>query len=383
VSAPLLTFVQTETLGIGGSERVVLNLLASERLRSRSLLVLASDEPGVVGRRAKELGIRTAWVRGTRLRNGAGVLRVVDAIARVADRHGTVALAARGTHPQVLASLTARVLGLPSIFLANMVYRVDPRERPLIDTLALAGFMSLAVCNSGETLGVLEAVRPSVPRALMHPGTAFEIVDDDDAQEVRARLGVEPGELLIGVFGRLEPFKAQDVFIDAAAMLSAERSGLHFVVVGDTTFGLQPQFKEDLLAQATAHGLADRVHFVGFQPDVARWFRACDVVCHTARGNEAFGMVIIEAMAQGRPVVATEGGGPADIITVGEDGLLVPREDPAALAAAVRSIIDDDPRMARMGRAARATVDARFTIDRMAERFVALADDVLEGRAPS
>jgi glycosyltransferase involved in cell wall biosynthesis len=98
---------------------------------------------------------------------------------------------------------------------------------------------------------------------------------------------------------------------------------------------------------------------------------ACDIICHTSRVPEPFGMVVIEAMSLGKPVIATQGGGPSEIIAGPDQGILVPPDDPAALAAALISLIDDPERRARLGGRGRERVISDFGVDTMARNFVA------------
>jgi len=130
-------------------------------------------------------------------------------------------------------------------------------------------------------------------------------------------------------------------------------------VVGGSVFGLEPEYFEELKRNAISLGLADRVRFTGFRTDVPRLMAACDVVCHTSRVPEPFGLVVLEAMVLGRPVVATEGGGPSEIIASDADGILVPPEDPGALARAMIALIDDPERRRTLGARGRELVRAR------------------------
>jgi glycosyltransferase involved in cell wall biosynthesis len=101
---------------------------------------------------------------------------------------------------------------------------------------------------------------------------------------------------------------------------------------------------------------------------------ACDVVCHTSRVPEPFGLVIVEAMALGRSVIATEGGGPSEIIASDEYGLLVPPGDSRALARSMLALVDDPDRRRALGENARERVRREFSIDVMASRLLEYLD---------
>src|ERR1019366_5017906 len=112
------------------------------------------------------------------------------------------------------------------------------------------------------------------------------------------------------------------------------------------------QYASKRLAQASALGLDDVMTFADFQANIPEWMQTMDVFVH-ASDREPFGIVLIEAMALGKPVIAGPGGGPAEIITDGETGLLAPYGDVGSLAYAILRYLDDDAFAARVGAAAR------------------------------
>jgi glycosyltransferase involved in cell wall biosynthesis len=122
-------------------------------------------------------------------------------------------------------------------------------------------------------------------------------------------------------------------------------------------------------------GLAPAVTFAGFQEDVPRWMQAMDIIVHAA-DREPFGIVVVEAMALGKPVVAGAAGGPAEVITPGVDGQLAPYADAAAIARCIGRFIDDTDFAARCGAAAR-----RRAQDFSAQRFAAEVSHAVRGLA--
>ena len=186
----------------------------------------------------------------------------------------------------------------------------------------------------------------------------------------RRSLGI-PEEAVVLAFvatlDRAHHFKRLDVAIDALARLGDE--AVHLVVAGDGE--LRPEFE----AQARSAGVADRVHFIGAVPhaELPGLLRAVDVFLLTTEPPESFGIVLIEAMACGLPVIATDYPGVRAVVDEGGNGLLVPRGDPAAAAAAIRSLLDAgaDGRAA-MGAAGRAKAEANWAWPRLLDRM----DDV-------
>lgn len=182
--------------------------------------------------------------------------------------------------------------------------------------------------------------------------------------------GLADGPLLLTV-ARLVARKGVDDVLDAVAQLVPERPSLRYVVVGDG-----PE-RARLEAHAAALGLGGHVRFVGTQSDaaLASWYAAADVFVMAPRTQppdvEGFGLVYLEAGAAGLPVVGTRSGGVPDAIADGETGLLVPEGDPAALAEALRTLLDRPDLRERFGAAGRASA-ARFTWDATADRLLAI-----------
>ena len=182
----------------------------------------------------------------------------------------------------------------------------------------------------------------------------------DDA---RARLDLPPApHRLVLLVGRIEPLKGIDALIEALALLRERRpewrESLSAVVAGG---GAEHQRGEWNAEQRRLHGLrvrlgvADIVRFVGAQPQerLAQFYAAADIVTMPSH-YESFGMAALEGLASGRPVVATNAGGPTFIVEDGVSGLLTPPDQPRALADRLERLLDDDHLREMMGEAARA-----------------------------
>jgi glycosyltransferase involved in cell wall biosynthesis len=172
----------------------------------------------------------------------------------------------------------------------------------------------------------------------------FARVDQPASLTIRRQLGLTDGAPLIGMVARLQRWKGVHVFIDAMAEVIRRHPDAVGVVVGGAHH-LEPKYTEQLVAQIAGLGLAERVHLVGFRSNVPEWVSAFDVAVH-ASNDEPFGMVVIEAMALGKPVAASASGGVAEIIEHGRTGLLSEFEDASALAAHIVRYLDE-PAFAR------------------------------------
>jgi glycosyltransferase involved in cell wall biosynthesis len=206
---------------------------------------------------------------------------------------------------------------------------------------AVLGRCDLAICVSA-----------SVERSVMaaFPGLATALVENFEPLSEGPDLMAFDDPPRIGALGRLHRNKGFDVLLDAAALLHDRGRAFSLTIAGDG-----PEL-DRLKAQAAAIGLADRVRFPGWvEPRPA--FQDMDVFVSASR-VEPFGLVIIEAMAAGVPVVATDIDGPHDILRGGELGDLVPKEDTAALANAIEAVLDaPQEALSRARRAAAAAVE--------------------------
>jgi glycosyltransferase involved in cell wall biosynthesis len=369
-------FVQSTT-ELGGAERVLLNLFASsEELRRRSVIASLGFGDGDVPDRLRRLGAEVVDFPRARLREPAKVFRTLVALRRLVKDRSVKVVIGNGAHPQIVGGTLARLSGIKSVFLVNMIHAYPLWKNDVLDALALRAPCDLMLPNSAASLAPLRGLRPAVPSRVLHLGTPQIQVDPDTVAHVRAELCVPQGALLVGVFGRLQRWKGQDVFVEAAAEVARRRPDARFVVVGGSVFGLEREYFDGLRRRAAELHLDQRLTFTGFRSDVPSLLAACDVVCHTTRVAEPFGMVIIEAMTLGRPVIATKGGGPSEIIEDRESGVLIPPDDPAALAAAIVALAVDPERRDRLGRAARERATTEFSSDRMSSGLLRELDQL-------
>jgi glycosyltransferase involved in cell wall biosynthesis len=181
----------------------------------------------------------------------------------------------------------------------------------------------------------------------------------------RASHGVADADHLSVCVGRLDRYKGHDNLLEAFAGLSRERPRARLLLVGDG------RFRDALSVRARDAGLADRIHFSGSLGDVRPALAAADVFVQ-ASDEEGLPGAVLEAMAMGLPVVATDVGGTREAVNDGVTGILVPARDPAALAVAVKRLIDDPGLAARFGSFGRKRVAEEFSSD----RELALTEDV-------
>jgi glycosyltransferase involved in cell wall biosynthesis len=195
---------------------------------------------------------------------------------------------------------------------------------------------------------------------------------DGPTGQLRAKLGVPRDAPLVGIVGRLVPIK--DV---STALAAIERiPGVHLAVVGDG------DERPALEAEARTRGIADRTHFTGWSDDIPGVMADLDVAILSSR-NEGTPVSLIEALAAGRPVVATDVGGVAFVVEDGRSGYVVPPGDASALAERTDRLLANPDERAAMGRRGREYVRARFGSERLVDDIRALYDEMLGAREPA
>ncbi|MBV9116993.1 MAG: glycosyltransferase, partial [Acetobacteraceae bacterium] len=193
-------------------------------------------------------------------------------------------------------------------------------------------------------------------------------------ERLRRTWELPDGAPVVMLPGRLTGWKGQGVLIDAAARLA--RSDARVVLVGSDQG--RTAYTEGLRQRAAALGLADRLHLTGQCDDMQAALLLADVVVHASTEPEAFGRVVIEAQAMGRPVIAADLGGPAETVEDGATGWLVPPGDPLALATAINRVLALPEEARRtIGAQARAAVLTHCTTAAMQSATLGVYREVL------
>jgi len=184
------------------------------------------------------------------------------------------------------------------------------------------------------------------------------------AGPLRAELGVTEGVPIIGLVSGFRVMKGHAIVLDAAEQLAGSGRPFHLVFVGQGPF--EPLMRE----RASRAGLSDRVSFVGFADDPARWVGAFDIALYPPLESDGMSRALFEYLASGRAVIASRVGAAAEVVRDGETALLVPGGDVPELARALGRLLDDPALRQRLGQAAGAVARERFTAARVAERLL-------------
>lgn len=200
---------------------------------------------------------------------------------------------------------------------------------------------------------------------------------DPDAQHaLRQQLALQPDDWLIVTAGRLIDVKGQATLIEAFSQLPAELGGkrLRLAMLGDGPL------REALETQARQLGVAERVHFAGWQHDPSQWFHLADMVAFPSRDAETLGNVILEAWAYGKPLACTAFRGAREIARHGQDAWVSPCDDAPALAAGMREVITNEALQRDLVRAGARRIEAEFSEAAVIGQYRALYAQLLDNR---
>jgi glycosyltransferase involved in cell wall biosynthesis len=175
------------------------------------------------------------------------------------------------------------------------------------------------------------------------------------------------------MIGRISPLKGQEVFVRAAAILRSKGIACRFVAIGGV-FDNERHHLDQLKETIRSLDLEDLVKIEDFRKDARELIAAFDVFVSPSILPEAFGLVVAEAMAAGKPVIATRHGGPTEMVVEGETGFLIPPNDPHALASAIKYLLAHPEEAARLGRAARRRFLDHFEMREYVQRIERLYD---------
>jgi len=187
------------------------------------------------------------------------------------------------------------------------------------------------------------------------------------------------GRFNIGLVGCLVDWKGHDVFIEAANILANElnRKDCKYFIIGGMPCQSSP-LKKKLQELVAKYRLSESMVFTGHQANVFPFISKMDTIVHASIKPEPFGRVIIEAMALGKPVIATKIGGPLEIITNGVDGLLIRESDPRALAVAIHGLLNDTNRRKNISTAASRKVKERFELSNTVNKIEDIYAEVMQ-----
>ena len=217
---------------------------------------------------------------------------------------------------------------------------------------------------------------PTSKIAIIHaPVDPCRFNPDISPNRIRNELGLSNDIPVIGLIGNINPIKGHRYFLEAASIIRDTYPDAKFLIVGAKLKNRESYF-ESLLGYCNKLNLNENIIFTGGRQDIPEVMAALDILVLSSL-TEACPMVVLEAMATGKPVVATRVGGIPEELVDGKTGILVPPENPQAIADAVLSLLADKEKMQQMGRAGRTRVIKHFTVQSAAQKTDVVYADLL------
>lgn len=257
---------------------------------------------------------------------------------------------------QLAGIIAAKLLGVPCVAHLRDFEEVHPITRfyaRLVDHhVAISG----AIKDNLLQLGVPEEKISVVFDAL----DLQEFNTDVNSEQLFGEFALTPDTPRFGIFGRVVDWKGIKEFLLAAQQVTAQVPDARGFIVGGPSDG-DAAFYQEMIELARELGLKDKVVFTGYRKDVPALMKFMDVVVHASNSPEPFGMVVIEGMAMGKPVVATRAGGPLDIVLDEQTGYLVEVGNVASLSKSITRLLQQPDLRQQMGRQGRKRVEELFT----------------------
>ncbi len=272
---------------------------------------------------------------------------------------------------QIMARLVGSLLKMPVICQMHSDLKHHGFFRNLIDALVPQKHATFVAVTS-VLLPSVQKKFASASTLVIHNAVDFKSIEGGDAQKTSLYYKKKDGSLIIGVSGRMVLLKQYDIFLKAFALLvPMTQKKVHAVLLGDG-----PE-KQNLINLAHDLKIEDHVSLVGMQENIFDWYDLIDILV-SCSSTEAFSMVILEAMAAGKVVVATESTNAREMINHNQSGIILPHADPKQIASALLSLVNDDPLRQELGAAARETVLNSFDMPIIEQRYIQLYQSFLD-----
>src|SRR5437763_8830025 len=315
---------------LGGAEAMLQSVLEGAHPAGHEI-ELVFCQPGSWPEELRAAGFRTEVIDAGRLRR---VDRWIVTVARLRQ-----ILTRRRPDLRLNWSAKTHLYGAPAAMLAGMADRVVWWQQAIptdywLDRWATA-LPALAVgCYSRSSAQAQARLSPARPTFVVAAGAPVP-----GEERLPAPLELPAGATVVGLVGRLQPWKGQDRLLRAQALLHERGHPIHTVIVGGDSYDLSPEYAASLPPLISELGLTGAVTMTGQVPAAGPYMRQMDILVN-ASDPEPFGIVLLEGMARGVPVVAVDSGGPAEFVEHGRPGMLASSGRPEDLAAALTPLLE-------------------------------------------
>jgi glycosyltransferase involved in cell wall biosynthesis len=339
-----------DSLDVGGTELNAVRTVERLDPARYDLTLVCQRGSGALRARFEAAGVRVLELPYPGLLS-VGALRQGRALVKFLVSNRVEVVHSHDQYNNLFATACARLAGVPLVIASRRWWHTLPRLRHRITNALGFRLAHVVLGNSPAVASALvseDGLKPDKVHCVPNfvDEDAFAPLAPETRRALLAELGVPDGAMVVGCVARLDPVKDLAMLLRAFARLARRHTAVHLVLVGDG-----PE-REALRADAVRLGLSGHVHFAGTRPNRPNLHALFDVSVLTSR-SEGFPNTIVEAMAAGRPIVATRVGGVPDAVEDDRSGLLVEARDDEAFALALESMLRDETRRAAFGDAAR------------------------------
>jgi len=380
--------------GIGGAGNVLYSILSRlDRSKFKPIVVLGSK--GILVEKISALNIKCyvcPMPELAPLTNKSGKFLVYTLIASLRNfciilsltRHLLYIIDSENPDIVYANSLIAQLAGSFAAKIRNkkLVWHVHNIQPPL---LRQELFKLMVRWLPDKVIVVSEAVRNNIKTNTHSDSKICRIYNGINAEttnfakDIRlnlyAELGIPDDCYIVATISSLRPWKGHEDFIKAAYLVKQKFAQCRFLIIGEEILNRERGYSEHLKALARRLGLERDIIFTGFREDVRTIMAISSIIVQPSNKPDPFPMVILEAMAAAKPIVASNIGGIPEMVEDGKTGLLIPPNEPEALAQAILKLLKDREDAERMGRAAFDLVKEKFTL----EKFIRELEKVLTG----
>lgn len=377
----------SHSAGIAGAE-VCLRTLVKHLDRNKFEPVVVFPSMGPLRDDVEKMGVRTHivklewWIRTRRdfVDKGTPLLHRVNALAEIIESerpdvvHSNTSVICEG-------ALAARLCGVPHLWHLHEILDGHPSLNalfPLPVVYWLMGSLSTHVVAVSRAIVTRFEHLIGAEKLSIIPNGSDQQAALPMHQSVREELSLSDDAIVALAVGSLVPEKGYGTMLQALARVRQGGRHVHLVIAGWGAETTVHAFQ----AQVRALGLRDVVHYLGFRNDIPQLMNQCDLFLLSSL-TESFSLVTLDAMAAGKPVIATDCGGPSEIVLNGETGYLVPVNDTAEIAARIIELTDDPSKMLTFGERGRVQFRERYTAMVFAANFQQLYEDLAPLKAAS
>ncbi len=364
----ILHINQFAVLG-GGAEEVLLGLI-SHLDKSLFESIIALPRKGALIKRLNEIKVKVVPIEIIELKRTYNPMLLSHFLVRfflttfslikIIKRYEIDLIHANSFHAGLFAGIASKVTGIPLICHIHRIFPQNRFYKTFFKILEYFCFKIIAISKSVKSELVVYGIDSNKIEIIYNGVDLDKFIPRNSRQEVLEEFQLNTKIFLLGTVGQLSERKGHIELLKATQKVLKLYPKLVLFIVGDT-LGENKKYKERIIDLAKELGILENMILTGYRPDVPRIMGALDVFILSSR-QEPFGLVVIEAMAMNKAVVATAVGGVPEIVEDGVSGILVPPGDPDKLAKAIIELLENEKKREQMGQIGRRIVEEKFDL---------------------